>query len=510
MKTSSTSKRRNSITFAEFIWIWNETQGQTTPRIHRRMAHWLNRRWKQKDPRLLLMAFRAAGKSTIIGLFCAWVLYLDPNLRILVLAAEQALAIKMVRNVKRIVERHPLTQGLKPSRADQWASDRFTLNRSMELRDPSMMAKGIQSNMTGSRADMVICDDVEVPNTCDTAGKREDLRQRLSEIDYVLTPDGTQLFVGTPHSFFTIYADAARKETGEEFPFLNGFKRLKIPVCNKTGESNWPERFGPATIANLKRKQGPNKYRSQMMLEPVSINGGRLDLDKLGSYTAELKYQQSNGQDILLLKQQRLISASCWWDPSYGNPVKGDHSVIACVYTDEEGGYWLHRIKYLRTEVSAELDEARQQCNQVFHFVRELHLPSVTIETNGIGKFLPGLLRAIFREKGCRTAVLEHHSTVNKDKRLMEAFDAVLAAGQLKAHQSVWQSPFITEMREWKPGQNRTGVDDGLDAVAGCLLSEPVRLNRYMFEANSKSHKHKQRHWQGVGQQHQAQTQFEI
>ncbi|WP_420548995.1 phage terminase large subunit [Curvivirga sp.] len=510
MRLSSNSQKRITITFTEFVWIWNEIQGQGTPDIHCRMAHWLNVRWRQKDQRLLLMAFRAAGKSTIIGLFCAWILYLNPNLRIMILAAEQSLAIKMVRNVKRIIERHPLTQELKPSRPDQWASDRFTLKRSIELRDPSMMAKGIQANMTGSRADIVICDDVEVPNTCDTVPKREDLRQRLSEIDYILTPDGTQLYVGTPHSYFTIYADVARKEAGEDFPFLNGFKRLKIPIYNVKGEASWPERFGLSEIANLKRRQGPNKFKSQMMLDPVSINGGRLDLDKLGSYADELNYEERNGQDILLLKQRRMISASCWWDPAYGTPVRGDHSVIACVFTDEEGRYWLHRLKYLRTDTNAELDEARQQCNQVLHFVRELHLPSVTIETNGIGKFLPGLLRAVFRENGCRTAVLEHHSTVNKDKRLMEAFDSVLAAGQLKAHKSVWKTSFITEMREWKPGQNRTGVDDGLDAVAGCLLSEPVRLNRYMFEADSKLQKHKQPRWQGGGQQHQAHTQFEI
>ncbi len=31
-------------------------------------------------------------------------------------------------------------------------------------------------------------------------------------------------------------------------------------------------------------------------------------------------------------------------------------------------------------------------------------------------------------------------------------------------------------MREWQPGAK--GRDDGLDAVAGCLLSQPVRLAR--------------------------------
>jgi len=40
----------------------------------------------------------------------------------------------------------------------------------------------------------------------------------------------------------------------------------------------------------------------------------------------------------------------------------------------------------------------------------------------------------------------------------------------------VWTTPFIGEMREWRPGGK--GRDDGLDAVAGCLLSQPVRLSR--------------------------------
>jgi hypothetical protein len=141
-------------------------------------------------------AFRSSGKSTLVGLFCAWLLCRNPDLRILVLAGDFALAKKMVRNVKRIIERHPLTAGLKPTRSDHWASDQFTVRRRAELRDPSMLAKGIAANITGLRADVVICDDVEVPNTCDTAPKRADLRARLREIEYVAVPGGLQVFVG--------------------------------------------------------------------------------------------------------------------------------------------------------------------------------------------------------------------------------------------------------------------------------------------------------------------------
>jgi hypothetical protein len=177
-----------AVGFAEFVWIWNTRQGQATPRVHLQIARWLAGRWQEGERELLLLAFRSSGKSTLVGLFCAWLLLRKPDLRILVLAGDFALAKKMVRNVKRIIERHPLTAGLKPARSDHWASDQFTVKRGAELRDPSMLAKGIAANITGLRADIVICDDVEVQNTCDTAPKRGDLRARLRELEYVVVP----------------------------------------------------------------------------------------------------------------------------------------------------------------------------------------------------------------------------------------------------------------------------------------------------------------------------------
>ncbi|CAA7619528.1 DNA maturase B [Magnetospirillum sp. LM-5] len=463
--------------FPEFLWIWNNKLGLPTPRHHLRMARWLAAGWRGHRRELLLMAFRNSGKSTIVGLFCAWVLTTQPDLRIMVLAADFALAKKMVRNVKRIVERHPLTQGLKPKRREQWASDQFTVNRPGELRDPSMIAKGIGANITGSRADILICDDVEVPNTCDSAPKRVDLRERLAETDYVLVPGGMQLYVGTPHSFYTIYAAEARPEAGETRPFLDGFSRLEIPLQDDKGRSAWPERFPPDKIAGIRRRTGPNKFDSQMMLKPVNIADGRLDPDRLRLYEAELVYAEGNHLPVLSLDGKRLVSASCWWDPAYGAPGKGDSSVIAALYTDADGGYWLHRVSYLTHDpAQTDIDEATQLCRQVARFARDLFLPAVSLETNGLGRFLPGLLRRELAAQGTPCAVVEMSSHRAKDQRIVDAFDAVLAAGALAAHRSVWATPFITEMREWLPGGKCR--DDGLDAVAGCLLAQPVRLGR--------------------------------
>lgn len=467
-----------SADFPEFVWIWNEHQGLKTPGLHIHITRWLMERWRAGERELLLLAFRDSGKSTLVGLFAAWLLTQDANLRVLVVAADFALARKMVRNVKRIIERHPLTRGLKPARLDQWASDQFTVARAAELRDPSMLAKGATANLTGSRADVVICDDVEVPNTCDSAPKRADLRERLREIDYVLVPDGLQLFVGTPHTYYSIYGAEPRPETGEERPFLSGFQRLELPLVDAAGNSRWPERFPAGKVEAIRRRSGPNKFQSQMMLRPVSLADGRLDPDRLRLYDDELVYAEANGEATLTLGGRRLVSASCWWDPAYGSPDRGDASVVAALFTDQDGGYWLHRVRYLVHDAAAtpQVDEATQLCRQVAHFVKEMYLPAVTIETNGLGRFLPGLLRREMALSGMSAAVIETASHRAKDLRIIDAFDAVLAAGRLHAHRGVWDTPFIAEMREWRPGGR--GRDDGLDAVSGCLLSEPVRLPR--------------------------------
>ncbi|CCQ72318.1 phage terminase large subunit [Magnetospira sp. QH-2] len=470
------SPPRQTANFPEFVFIWTKLQGMEMPKLHVRMARWLAARWRAGDRELLLMAFRNSGKSTLVGLFCAWMLSRDPDLRILVLAADLALARKMVRNVKRILERHPLTKGLKPKRADQWASDQFTVNRPGELRDPSMLAKGIGANVTGSRADVVICDDVEVPNTCDTPPKRLDLRERLDEIDYVLVPGGLQLYVGTPHTYYTIYGDQVRPESGETQPYLTGFKRLEIPLLDSKGRSRWPERFPPERVAGIRRRTGKNKFESQMMLRPVNLADGRLDPDHLRVHDHDLVYGEGNGESLLTLNGKRLVSASCWWDPAYGSPDKGDGSVIACLFTDEDGMYWLQGLEYIQHDptILDQTDEATQQCRKVVAFARQYHLPAVTLETNGLGRFLPGLLRRELTQAGLACAVIEAASKRNKEMRIIDAFDAVLAAGNLSVHRQVWSTPFIAEMREWRP--TTKGRDDGLDAVSGCLLAEPVRL----------------------------------
>jgi hypothetical protein len=460
--------------FLEFVWVWNRRQRLDTPVLHRRIARWLQARRNAGDRRLLLTAFRGSGKSTLVGLYCAWTLTRDPDARILVLAADHALATKMVATVRRIVERHALCAAIRPAGPEAWAADRFTVARRAVLRDPSMLAQGVGGNITGSHADLIVCDDVEVAGNSDTPAKRAELRERLAETEFVLVPGGTILYVGTPHCADSLY----RAPEGEDDEvFLAGYRRLALPLLNAAGRSVWPERFPPEAIAALRRRVGPLQFARHMLLRAVADGAARLDPAALVRYAEEPEYREAGGRAVLTLLGRRLVSGGGFWDPAYGRAGGGgDASVLAAVYADGEGNRYLHRLAYLAHDPDRPEDPATQQCRAVAAIARALMLPAVRVETNGLGRFLPALLRREMARAGAACAVIEHASTRAKAERILAALEPALAARRLYAHESVWRTPFPAEMAAWRPDAPGAARDDALDAVAGCLLAEPVRL----------------------------------
>ena len=452
----------------EFVWIWMHVLHLSFPRHHRAMCRFLERIWCV-EKQGLLMAFRASGKSTLVGLFCVWLLLQNPNLRILIVAADHALAKKMVQHIKRIIDMHPLCAHMKPIHPEEWASDCLSIQREASGRDPSVLARGLGSNLTGCRADVIICDDVEVPKNCDTGPKRQELRRKLAELDYILTPKGMVLYIGTPHTQETLYNTTDG--------FLKDWAKLCIPLLNKKGESNWPEKYPLDKVQKLKQQSGPIKFQSQMMLRAVQVEQARLDLSRIMFYADELVYHEANDSATLKIGDIQMASVSCWWDPAFGKNG-GDNSVIACVFSDLNGHYYLHRLKYLK--VPSEAEAAGFQCREVVRFIKENHLPAIHLESNGIGKFLPALLRQELNREKVACAVIEEISRLHKQDRILSAFEVPLLNGALSMHVSIKQTGLLDELRDFNPFAPK-GHDDALDAVAGCLLAEPVRLKRNPF-----------------------------
>lgn len=191
--------------YCDFLDEWNKLLNFKTPSHHKKITKFLADVFENSPKRGLLMAFRHSGKSSVVGVFAACVLYLYPKTRILILSAETKLSSRMVSHIKHILENHPRCSEMLPTVKKEWGAHKITIQRPIGIREPSVICQGIHGNITGLRADMIICDDVEVPNTSNTPQKREILRERLRELDFILSPNGTMIYIGTPHTVDTIY-----------------------------------------------------------------------------------------------------------------------------------------------------------------------------------------------------------------------------------------------------------------------------------------------------------------
>ncbi|HOY47049.1 MAG: phage terminase large subunit [Alphaproteobacteria bacterium] len=191
--------------YYKFLDEWNKLLNLDTPKHHKQITEFLADVFENSPKRGLLMAFRHSGKSSVVGIFAACVLYLYPQTRILILSAETKLSSRMVSHIKHILENHPKCSDMLPDVKKEWGSHKITIERPIGIREPSVICQGIHGNVTGLRADLIICDDVEVPNTSNTNQKRESLRERLRELDFILSPNGAMIYIGTPHTVDTIY-----------------------------------------------------------------------------------------------------------------------------------------------------------------------------------------------------------------------------------------------------------------------------------------------------------------
>jgi hypothetical protein len=168
------------------------------------------------------------------------------------------------------------------------------------------------------------------------------------------------------------------------------------------------------------------------------------------------------------------------WDPASGK-LTSDVSAVAVLLQDEEGRRYIHRLQRLLGDLAEFGDDGKTiiggQVMGLCALVKEFNLPRVTIETNGIGKFSPSVVKAALKQQGLmNVGVKEVDAVTNKNRRILEALEPLLLSdGQLWAHQSVMDGPLPPQMREWNPGVKEQ-PDDYLDALAGSVSETPERI----------------------------------
>lgn len=526
------------VPFAAFYLVYAETLNWVVPDFHLDVCDFL----EDYGTLGLLMMPRGHGKSTILDIYNAWKLYSNPDHLILHQGATDDDAYKVSRGTQQVLERHPLCVIFKVQKA-RGELQKWWVSGSTDVRHGSIHARGILSNVTGSRANEIQNDDVEVPGNIGTPEAREKLRYRLGEQGFILIPGGQRLFVGTPHTHDSLYTDIKRLgakcmilkmyenekrfesvseaivdfdpvyifsgigsqakllKEGINYQWIQQGKSYKIIFTEQHylidvyGEALWPERFTPAVMEERRKEcRTINEWDSQYQLHAKPIGDVRLDPEKLIAYDCEPVLRRANGRYIMMLGERQIVGMTCRWDPSSGN-TKSDVSAVTLVLHDDLGNKYWHRSIALKGEVIITDDFGEVTGGQVWQLcdlIEEYSIPSVTIETNGIGKFAPASLKAALKKRKLRCGVNEHNSVGQKNKRILDGIEGPLVSGLLWAHVSVLDthegentSVQFKQMRMFNPAITDQ-EDDYLDSLAGAITDSPERIGKIhrQIEAN--------------------------
>lgn len=158
--------------------------------------------------RIMLQAFRGVGKSWITAAFVLWVLFCDRDKKILVVSASKQRADDFSIFVQRCILEFDWLAHMRPQDDDtRWSRVSFDVAGCKPAQSASVKSVGITGMLTGSRADLIVADDIETPNNSATDMMREKLLQLVTEFESVLTPKPSSriVFLGTPQNTFSIY-----------------------------------------------------------------------------------------------------------------------------------------------------------------------------------------------------------------------------------------------------------------------------------------------------------------
>lgn len=233
--------------------------------------------------RCVIQAFRGVGKSFVTSAFVIHQLLLDPSKNILVVSSSKQRADDFTTFTLRLIEGMEILAHLRPREDQRKSKIAFDVGPAPPSQSPSVVSKGITSQITGSRADLIVADDVESANNSLTQMMRDKLGESVKEFDAVLKPDGRIVYLGTPQTEASLYATLP--ERGYEtriWPARYPEARLResygsrlAPVIagkldadpNMVGKPTDPRRFSEIDLMEREMSFGRSGFALQFMLD---------------------------------------------------------------------------------------------------------------------------------------------------------------------------------------------------------------------------------------------------
>ena len=497
--------------FRNFLYIaWKHLKLPEPTDIQYDIADYL----QHGSQRQIISAFRGCGKSWITSAYVLWRLLLDPQLNILVVSASKNRADDFSTFCLRLLHEMPILNHLYPKESQRQSKISFDVAPALASHQPSVKSLGITSQLTGSRADLIIADDVETSGNTQTQTMREKLSEAIKEFEAIIKPEKQSriIFLGTPQVEQSIYNKL--QERGYKVRFwtaryptenqLKSYGSSLAPVIGNTwtheriGDPVDPVRFNNEDLLSREASYGRLSFNMQFMLDTTLNDLNKYPL-KLSDLTVMTLNPDNAPEKVIWasspeLKQEGLPCVGLQGD-SYYRPmqVQGEWlpysgsvmSIDPAGKGKDETSYCV--TKFLNGNIFI-LDAGGFSSGYTEHVLNKLTLIAkkwkvnkILIEENfGQGMFEALLQPYLRNEYKCTTELVRQ--TTNKHRRILDTLEPLISQHRIIIDANVIKNDYegtnelyppeqalkyqlFYQISRLQKGANTLAQDDRIDAM---------------------------------------------
>ena len=416
---------------------------------------------------MIIQAFRGIGKSYITSAYVLWRLLYDRELKFLIVSAASNLATRFTTQTLSLINTVPVLAHLKPKTGQRSSTEGFDVADCLSSPTPSVWSIGITGQITGNRADIVIADDIEVPNNSATFDQREKLLERTSEFAAILKTGSKAkiIYLGTPQSEDSIYRKLVedRAYLLRVYPALVPTEKQKMVygehlapyisnISYQEGEPTDPERFDRDELERKRIEYSDQGFALQFMLDTSLADGDKTPLklhdfivtDIHESQAPEGGYVWTNDKTFVIDKTTPCLGLTedRWYRPnrSIGDYIDYTGSMMA-IDPAGRGSQGSDELAYCVTkflngyiylvDAGGIFGNEAEQMEFLAGIAKKHDVNRIVVEDYGGGSFTNLLKTTVLRRHSCLIESPTASNRTNKERRIIDTLYPILARHKL-------------------------------------------------------------------------------
>jgi phage terminase large subunit-like protein len=409
--------------------------------VHRDVFEWWMDCEKRGVDNTALLLPRDHQKSHCAAVKAAWLITRDPSKTLLYVSATSALAEKQLKAIKDIltsdVYRRYWPEMIHPEegKREKWTTTEICVDHPIRkreaVRDSTVFAAGLTTNITGFHATDVFLDDVVVPNNAYTEEGRLKVSQQYSQLASIETTGATETVVGTRYHPADIYNSLLNmKETvfNEEGDVVGerDVYEFKIEVVEVDGEFLWPKEvradgktfgFDHKELARKKAKYlDQTQFYAQYYNDPNDPESRRLSYDRF-QYYDKRHLRQEYGKWYFKDKPLNIYAGI---DFAFSLNKKADYTAIVVIGVDSDGVIYVMDIDRFKCDKISEYFDRLVRLHTAWDFKK------LRAEVTVAQKVICNDLKDRIRTEGLRLSIDEHRPSRHqgsKEERIVATLE---------------------------------------------------------------------------------------